>query len=387
MTKAAMTSRERAMAALNHQEPDRVPLDLSQAVGDGITLTAYRNLLRHLGMDPAAAQVKARVTQTARVSEEVLRRFRIDFRGIGVGASDTWKDVWLDERTYRDEWGVVRRMPPDGYYYDLVQAPLAEQDSLAAIDRFPWPDPLDPGRVRGLGEKARQLHEETEYAVVADLNCSFFLRCCELRGWENFYVDLAGNTEFAEALMDRYLEYRLAVAERALQEIGDNVDIVMVTSDDLAGTDSLLISPAIYRALIKPRQQRTFDFFRARTGAKLYYHTDGAMVPLLPDLIELGVEAFNPVQVSAAEMGDTRRLKREFGDKLTFWGAIDTHRALPYGSPAEVREEVRRRIGDLGPGGGYVVCPVHNIQPEVPPENIVAMYDSAYELGRYPLAV
>lgn len=387
MTKAAMTSRERAMAALNHQEPDRVPLDLSQAVGDGITLTAYRNLLRHLGMDPAAAQVKARVTQTARVSEEVLRRFRIDFRGIGVGASDTWKDVWLDERTYRDEWGVVRRMPPDGYYYDLVQAPLAEQDSLAAIDRFPWPDPLDPGRVRGLGEKARQLHEETEYAVVADLNCSFFLRCCELRGWENFYVDLAGNTEFAEALMDRYLEYRLAVAERALQEIGDNVDIVMVTSDDLAGTDSLLISPAIYRALIKPRQQRTFDFFRARTGAKLYYHTDGAMVPLLPDLIELGVEAFNPVQVSAAEMGDTRRLKLEFGDKLTFWGAIDTHRALPYGSPAEVREEVRRRIGDLGPGGGYVVCPVHNIQPEVPPENIVAMYDSAYELGRYPLAV
>jgi uroporphyrinogen decarboxylase len=111
------------------------------------------------------------------------------------------------------------------------------------------------------------------------------------------------------------------------------------------------------------------------------------MVPLLGDLIELGVEVFNPVQVSAAEMGDTKRLKAEFGDKLTFWGAIDTHQALPYGSPETVREEVRRRIGDLGPGGGYVVCPVHNIQPEVPPENIVAMYDAAYELGRYPLQI
>jgi uroporphyrinogen decarboxylase len=387
MTTVAMTSRERAMAALNHQEPDRVPLDLSQAVGDGITLTAYRNLLTHLGMDPATAQVKARSTQTARVSEEVLRRFRVDFRGVGLGAADGWTDIWLDERTYQDEWGVVRTMPPDGYYYDMIRSPLAEEDTLAAIDRFPWPDPLNPGRFRGLGEKARQLHEETDYAVVVDLNCSFFLRCCELRGWENFYLDLAGNPEFAGALMDRFLDFRLAVAERALREVGEHVDIVMVTSDDLAGTDSLLISPAIYRALIKPRQKRTFDFFRARTGAKLYYHTDGAMVPLLADLIELGVEVFNPVQVSAAEMGDTKRLKAEFGDKLTFWGAIDTHRALPYGSPEDVREEVRRRIADLGPGGGYVVCPVHNIQPEVPPENIVAMYDAAYELGRYPLQV
>jgi uroporphyrinogen decarboxylase len=137
--------------------------------------------------------------------------------------------------------------------------------------------------------------------------------------------------------------------------------------------------------LIKPRQQQTFDFFKARTGAKLYYHTDGAIYPLIPDFIELGVDAPNPIQVSAAGMGDTKKLKEECGDRLTFWGAIDTHRVLPYGTPDAVRGEVGKRIQDLGPGGGYVVCPVHNIQPEVPQENIVAMYDAAYELGQYPL--
>ncbi|MGD0267287.1 MAG: uroporphyrinogen decarboxylase family protein [Candidatus Methylomirabilota bacterium] len=387
MKKAEMTSRERVMAALDHQEPDRVPIDLGQAVGDGITLAAYRNLLRHLGMNEQTIRTKDRRGQTAQVDEEVLRRFRVDVRGIGLAGPEHWKDVWLDDRTYQDEWGVVRTMPPGAYYYDLIRAPFAEEATASAIDRYRWPDPHDPGRYRGLREKARHLHRETDYAVLVDLNCSFFLRCCELRGWENFYMDLVANVEFAEALMDRFLAFRLAVANRALEEVGQNVDIVMVTSDDLGGTDRTLISPTLYRSLIKPRQRQTFDFFKARTGAKLYYHTDGAIYPLIPDFIELGVDALNPIQVSAAGMGDTKKLKEEFGDRLTFWGAIDTHRVLPQGTPETVRDEVRRRIGDLGPAGGYVVCPVHNIQPEVPPENVVAMYDAAYELGRYPLKV
>jgi uroporphyrinogen decarboxylase len=276
-------------------------------------------------------------------------------------------------------------MPPGALYYDLVLAPLAEEATLSAIERYRWPDPTDPGRYRDLREKSRRLHQETDYAVVLDLNSSFFLRCCELRGWENFYMDLVENVAFAEALMDRFLEIRLVIAGRALQEVGDNIDIVMVTSDDLGMTDRPLISPALYRSLIKPRQKRTFDFFRARTAAKLYCHTDGAIYPLLPDLIEIGVDVLNPIEVSAVGIGDTKKLKKEFGEKLTFWGAIDTRRVLPFGTTEEVREEVRRRIHDLAPGGGYVVSPVHNIQPDVPPENVVAMYDAAYELGRYPL--
>ena len=137
--------------------------------------------------------------------------------------------------------------------------------------------------------------------------------------------------------------------------------------------------------MIKPLQKKTFDFFKARTPAKRFFHSDGALYPIIADFIEIGVEVLNPIQVSAVGMGDTAKLKREFGDRLAFWGAIDTHQVLPLGTPEDVREEVRRRIADLGPGGGYVVCSVHNIQPEVPPENVVAMFDAAHELGRYPL--
>lgn len=385
MGRAEMTPRARALASLNHQEPDRVPIALGQATGDGITAPAYRALLDHLGLGGRPVQVKDTRAQTARVDEDVLRRFRVDFRGIGLSAPDGWQDRWLDDRTVQDEWGVVRTRPPDSHYFDLCRSPFADDPTRSAIERYPWPDPTNPGRYRGLREKARRLRRETEYAVVLDVNCAFFLRCCELRGWENFYTDLVADAEFAEALMDRYLEIRLAMAERALAEVEDNVDIVMVTSDDLGMTEGTLISPALYRSLIKPRQKRTFDLIRARTDAHLYYHTDGAIYPLLPDLVEIGVQILNPVEVRAAGMGDTARLKREFGDALTFWGAIDTHHVLPRGTPADVGEEVRRRIGDLGPGGGYVVSPVHNIQPDVPPENVAAMYDAAHELGRYPL--
>lgn len=385
--KAEMKPRERVMAALNHQEPDRVPLDLGQAGGDGITSIAYRNVVRHLGLPERQIKIKHKFAQEALVDEDVLRRFRIDFRFVEPGGPDGWTDVQLSENSYMDEWRVVRTMPPGGFYYDLTGSPMAEDGTMSAIAQHPWPDPDDPGRYRGLREKARYLHEETDYAVVANLNCSFFLRCFELRGWSNFYMDLAGNTEFAEALMDRYLDIRLRIAELALDQIAEYIDVAVVTTDDLGMIDRPLISPPMYRELVKPRQKKTFDFFRQRTNAKLFYHNDGAIRSLIPDMIELGVEALNPIQLNATGMGDTKALKAEFGDKLTFWGAIDTHHVLPSGTPEEVRAEVKQRIGDLGPGGGYVVCSVHHIQPEVPPENVVAMFDSAYELGRYPLAL
>ena len=384
--KAEMTPRERVMAALSHQEPDRVPIDLAQAGGDGITITAYRNLLRYLGLDPnRPIKVEAKLSQTAHADEDVLRRFRVDFRRVDLGSPDNWTDVPIGEDSYMDEWGVVRTRPPHGFYYDLTGSPFADKDTIDAIERHRWPDPDDPGRYRGLRERARELHEDTDYAVVLQVNCAFFLRCAELRGWENFYVDLVANQQFAYALMEKYLSIRLRMAERALEEVGDNVDVVFCTSDDLGMIDRTITSPEIYRKLIKPLQKRTFDFFKEHTAAKRFYHCDGAIYPLIPDFVEIGAEVLNPIQVSAAGMGDTKKLKAEFGDRLAFWGAIDTHHVLPHGTPADVREEVRRRLLDLGPGGGYVVCSVHNIQPEVPPENVAAMFDAAYELGRYPL--
>ena len=381
-----MTARERVLTALSHQEPDRVPIDFAQAAGDGITIAAYQNLIRYLGLPDRPIRVQAKLSQSAVVDEDVLQRFRVDTRRLDLGGPDNWKDEPVGEDGYRDEWGVVRRRPPGSFYYDLTMSPMAEMDVKTAIAQYRWPDPDDPGRYRGLKERARDLYENTEYAVVLQVNCTFFLRCGELRGWEKFYMDLAGEPEFATDLMNRYLDFRLKVAERALEEVGDNVDIVFALSDDLGMTDRTIVSPGMYRELVKPIQKRLFDFFKTRTKAKRFYHCDGAVYPIIEDFIEIGTEVLNPVQVSAAGMGDTRRLKQEFGDRLSFWGAIDTRDVMPHGTVEEVRREVRQRIQDLGPSGGYVLCAVHNIQPEVPPENVVAMYDAAYELGKYPLS-
>ena len=380
-----MTSRERVMAALSLQEPDRVPIDLDQAGGDGITIEAYRNLVEYLGLPERSIKIDSIFGQTARVDEDVLERFHVDTRRLDLGEPDNWKDKPVGEDGFEDEWGVVRRRPPGGHYYDIVASPMADMDTKTAIERYRWPDPHDPGRFRGLKEKARDLHENTDYAVVLQMNCTHFLRCGELRGWENFYMDLAGEPEFAVALMNRYLDYKLAIAERALEEVGENADVVFCLSDDIGMSDRTLVSPQMYRELLKPLQKKLFDFFRERTSAKRFFHCDGAVYPIIKDFIEVGTEALNPIQVSAKGMDDTQKMKREFGNRLSFWGAIDTYQVLPYGTVDEVRDEVRRRIDDLGPGGGYVVCSVHNIQPEVPPQNVVAMFDAAYEMGRYPL--
>ncbi len=211
-----MTPRERVMTALNLQEPDRVPVDLAQAGGDGITAVAYQHLVSHLGLPARAGRIMNMMAQSVHVDEDVLQRFRVDFRRVDMGGPDNWKNQPVGEDGYRDEWGVVRSRPEGSYYYDLTESPMTE-DTMAAIDRFPWPDADDPGRYRGLRERARELHEETDYAVVLNLNSAFFLRCAELRGWENFYMDMAGNPKFAFALMERYLDVRLHMAELALE--------------------------------------------------------------------------------------------------------------------------------------------------------------------------
>ena len=380
-----MTSRERVLTTLSLKEPDRVPIDLGQAAGDGITIKAYKNLIAYLGLPEREIRVAGKSSQTALVDEDVLQLLKVDFRRLDLGKPDGWVDEDLGNDTYRDEFQLVRRRPEGGFYYDLVEYPMADIDTVERIDEYPWPDPDNPGRFRGLKERAEKLHTETDYAVVLQINSSFFMRCCELRGWENFLMDLAVNEEFAVALMNRFLDYRLKVAENALREVGKNVDIVLISTDDLGMEDRTMISPAMYRKLVKPIQKRMFDFFKENTHAVRFYHTDGAIYPLIEDFIEIGVQALNPIQVSTVGMGDTAKMKRDFGDRLAFWGAIDTHRVLPYGSVSDVRDEVRRRIKDLAPGGGYVLCSVHNIQPDVPPENMMAMFESAYEYGRYPI--
>jgi uroporphyrinogen decarboxylase len=256
-----------------------------------------------------------------------------------------------------------------------------KQASLADLKAYPWPDPLDPGRRRGLGEQARHIHEETGYATVLSLPVGCVHLSQYLRGYENFLMDLILNPEFIAALLDRTLDFWCRMAEALLDECGPYVDVVMF-GDDVAFDDRPMIDLKRYRALIKPRHREMIASIRRKTSARVLYHCCGAVKTLMPEFIEIGVDALNPVQVASAGM-DTAALKTLYGREIAFWGGIDTRRVLPFGTPEDVRLEVRRRTSDLAPGGGYVLAAVHNLQDDVPAENILAMADAAQEFGRF----
>ena len=371
-----MTSRDRVRRALEHREPDRVPLDLGGTANSSMSVLAYEKLKAHLGI-AAPSCLLTKQGQVAAVDEAVRARFGIDTRPLRIRPPERWQDVDLPGDAFQDEWGVVWQRPQGMNSYFLLRSPFGAHATPEAVRRHRWPDPADPGRVRGLAEEARRLAAESCQAIVFDCTASFWGEAEWLRGFADFYADLLTNRPFVHALLDRVLEIKMAMAAPALDAVRGFVD-VLLAGDDLGTQQAPMISPATYREFVRPRQQILFDFLRRRGGgAKILYHCDGAIDPFIPDLIACGIDALNPVQVSAAGMGDTARLKREYGRDLCFWGGVDTARVLPFGSPAEVRGEVRRRLEDLGPGGGYVLGAVHNIQAEVPPGNVCALFDAA----------
>jgi uroporphyrinogen decarboxylase len=247
---------------------------------------------------------------------------------------------------------------------------------------YPWPQGGDPGRFEGLRERARWLRDETPYAVVSGISGVVYETCWYLRGLERWFMDMLEQPEFCEAMLDQTLRFWLDWFDAFLREVGDLVDVIMI-GDDLAGQTGPLFRPDFYRRVVKPRHKRLVQSIKSRTGAKVWYHTCGACRAYIPDLLDNGIDALNPVQISAAGM-EPGQLKAEFGDRLTFWGgAIDAQHVLPHADPATVREHVRKNIEAFKPGGGHVFNNVHNIQAGVPPENVLAMYDAAYEFGGY----
>jgi uroporphyrinogen decarboxylase len=383
------TSCRRVEAAINHREPDRVPYDLGGTILTGIHEQAYRRLRRHLGLPPVPIEIEDPVQQLARVHEDVKERLQVDVCGVnprklrGIGSAQ-WSEDGYDK--LRDEWGIEWWRPQDGgFYYDMRRHPLAGIHSVQELAHLKFPDPLDPARYAGMAERAEDLMQRQQMAYVLGRNApGIFEIALWLRGFENFYCDLLDQPALAEALLDIICEIKMKYWENALRLVGQNVMIVS-EADDLASQNRLLIAPEIYRQLIKPRHARLFSFIKKQSAVpvKIFYHSCGAVSPLLPDLIESGIDILNPVQVSAQGM-DTRELKRQFGRDLTFYGGgIDTQRVLPRGTPGEIRDEVRRRIDDLAPGGGFIFAAVHNIQADVPPENIIAMWEALQEFGVY----
>jgi len=371
-----MTHRERVLAALDHGQPDRMPLDLGSARFTGIMKGAYDALRQHLGFGAPGAIV-SRMGQTVEVDERILRHFDIDVRGFSAGSRDRGGDQELGGERYRDEWGVIRSQPPGSAYYDIETNPLAGSITPATIASYPWPDPADPGPLRGTRERAERLQKETDYAVMFNARLSLVHTTQYLRGFEPWCIDLAENSPVFHALMEAVLETMIESHRRVLREIGDVIDLISF-GDDLGMQDRPLCSVPTYRRMIRPYQERIVEMIRSHTNARIVYHTCGSVYRLMGELISLGIEAVNPVQLSAKDM-DPVRLKREFGSRIAFWGGMDSQRILPSGSPAEVRTEVRRLFEILGEGGGYVLASVHNIQQDVPPENIVAMFEKGSE--------
>lgn len=376
-----LTSRERVQAALEHQEPDRVPVDMG-SMHTCIETYAYEPLKRVLGFAPERP-VRTFVRDHVEPDPELLERFGIDTLYVRIGAPDAWRLVIEQDNSFVDEWGAVWRKPEGSLYFDPVDFPMASA-SLGDVERWPWPDPKDPGRTRGLREKAKRLREGTDKAICLDtIGLGIFETAWMLRGIQNVLCDLMADQELAEAMFTKIADVKVGMYEQVLDEVGDLVDVVFA-SDDLGTQRGPMMSPSVFRKMLKPHEARLFGAIKARTKAKLFCHSCGGIRPFIPDLIEIGLDILNPAQPFAHEMASTD-LKREFGQNLSFWGAVDEQSVLPRGTPEQVREEVRTRIRELGKGGGYVLGPSHNVQGDVPPENIVAMYDAAREYGAYPI--
>lgn len=381
-------SRARVRAAIAHRAPDRVPFDLGGTRVTGIHARAYERLRPALGLEPREARIADVTQQLADVEPDVLDALGVDVRCLSPrGPSSYRREIREDGeyRTFVDEWGVGRRMPlAAALYYDSYAPPLAGEIDRTAIAAYAWPDPADPARYAGLAEEARLYAEGEGRAVAVGSICGGLTEgLFKLRGFEDGYMDLAGDPALARMVMERILQVKIAYWERALPPLTGLVDVV-VEADDLGGQERTLFSPATYRALVKPLHRDLFAWLHAHTDAKVFFHSCGAVRDLIPDLIEIGVDILNPVQVSAAGM-DTGELKREFGRDLVFWGGgVDTQRVLGAGTLDAVRTEVRRRVGDLaretdGAAGGFVFAAVHNIQPNVPAENILAMREALAE--------
>lgn len=371
-----MLGRERALMSLNHQVPDRIPLDLGSTNCTTMTKVAYDNLKKYLGIERETRFMMENF-QIVFIDEEVLQILEIDTRG--VHPQPVFFKNMVDDRTYFNEFGIKYHMPEEGLYYDMVEHPLAGK-SIEELKDYEWPDPARTMDFSGVRERAKNLKESNQYLLVGDMiDTGIFEPCWYLRDFENFLVDLLTDQDFVTTLLEGMYNYQLKRYSLFLQEAGEFLDVVFV-GDDLATAESVIMSPKTYRDIIKPYHKEYFkNLKKLAPQARLLYHSCGSIFSFIPDLIEVGVDILNPVQVSAQNM-DTKVLKEKFGGELSFWGAIDTTRVLPRGTKKEVKEEVRKRIDDLGPEG-YILTSVHDIQPDVPPENVITMFEEARNYG------
>ncbi|MGD8463420.1 MAG: uroporphyrinogen decarboxylase family protein [Anaerolineae bacterium] len=380
-----MSRRELFQATVNHQEPERVLVDYGKHIGS-FHAHAYAQLKQHLGIE-VKTRILDRMAQNVVLDEAVCRRLGIDFRWIvphWVGVHDVEID---GQPGYVDMWQTPHKWTDVGQYYAIHAQPLGQETlTVADIEAFAWPDPANPAMFAGLREEAQRWHETSDFVVGADgIKAGILQTASQIRGYDKLFVDFALNPGLAHALLDTISEIIDEMYRQYMRAVGPHVQVVVIT-DDQGTQNSLMVSPKMFRTFIKPRLRSQIEAIKGEAPhVKVLMHCDGAIVRIIEDLIEIGVDILNPIQPVVKDLEDTFALKEQFGDRICFHGGIDVQQVLPNASVDEVRYEVARRLYDLGRGGGYILAPCHNINVDIPVENIVALFEAAQAFGHYPL--
>ena len=393
-----MTRRERVLAAINHKEPDRIPRDLGGMDSTGIHGVAYNRLKKFLGISSGSTRVYDPYQQVVKVELPVQEQIKGDVLPLIIepvkwkpglfpdGSACELPSKW-DEKIFPDgkriavnEQGEeIALMPSGSYYYDAINPPFFNAGTAADLDKnreaflaIDWPFFADE-TFEDMEKRAKELYEKTDFALMGNFCAHIFAGGQGLRGYAKFMEDLYAAPALAEGIMDRLAEAYIKRFDRYKKGVGKYVQIINV-NDDLGTQASLQISPAMYRNRVKPYQKKLYQYIKKNWKGKLFLHSCGSVVEIIPDLIELGIDILNPVQYTARGM-DVLELKKSFGRDLVFWGGgCDTQKTLPFSTPAKIREEVKKQSDILGAGGGYIFSQVHNIQYDIEPENIMALY-------------
>jgi len=385
MTPATMTSRQRVLTALTHEEPDTVPLALGGGPY-GIVDDLYLRLVDFLKLGEPVPPFRSGHS-ISYMDDRLLDKLGTDMRYCWPSLLPNSPLIpGPDDDTYYDSYGQVwKRASP---YYYAGDGLLKETTSLDDIDRLVRrPDLSDPRWMAGVAERARLLHEQTDAFVVMRMIASHgpFQTACDLRGTENFLMDMALNPEFVQTLLEKVTTMLEGLLSLAMQAGGRYFNMIELPGDDYAGNTSTIMSPAMFRKFIKPCIERLVKVVKERNpDVKVMLHSDGAITNLLPDIIDLGVDVIHPLEPLPAM--DLTAIKKKFGEQVTFLGGIDISRAMP-GSREDVIAETKRRIAQLAPGSGYILAPSNHLQADVSAENVVTLFETARKYGKYPIQV
>jgi uroporphyrinogen decarboxylase len=389
MSQETCTPRKRVLDAVHHREPDRVPFALGCSLETAITHQAYDRWIELLGLEEEPDETLPNLfidgAGFKQVPENILRQWKVDTRGFLLQQpSEPPPEIRQEGNmlVFVDDWGITWGQPETSLYMDPIGHPLKGDLTDEMLDNYPCPDPLQEGRFAGIAEEARRLRATGAAVIMSAYGLGQWDYALMLCGMEQTLMDLVLKPREMEKLLHMIHEVEMGYWEKALEIVGDNIDIAM-HSDDLGMQNSPMMSPDMYRRFVKPLHAEMIRMIKKKADVKFLLHSCGSVRALIPDFIDVGVDILNPIQVSAADM-DTAELKKEFGSDLCFCGGgVDTQEILPRGTPEQVRDEVKRRLDDLAPGGGFIFAAVHNIQADVPPENLQAMWETVMDHGKY----